>query len=130
MNSEPSTPPGAGGRRSKAVRCAEIGTASWEAAARAQQAATPDHSDSYALGGELDATLRAMQDLARVLAEQVAGYGEGRPVYDDTRTVDPRGRLHAAAAELAELARLLGAAQRPAAAYWSAIGHVGVEVTP
>ena len=82
---------------------ADLGATSWVQAVRAQLDAAPDHADFYALAGEMAATLSALQDGANVLRRQVARYGEGRDVYDDTRTVDPHARL----AEAAELLALL-----------------------
>jgi hypothetical protein len=107
---------------------AERGTGAWEDTARLQRWATPDHADFYALAGEVVATLYALDDLAQVLRRQVAGYGQGRPVYDDTYgRVDPAVRLAAAVAELDGLRGLVQAAQVPANRFWSAIGHIGVE---
>jgi|GEM_PF-3384147 len=115
--------------RPEAVQRAEVGAQAWRAAARHQLMAVPDHADFYSLGGDLVATLHALQDLSRVLDGQVQQYGQGRPVYDDTRTMDPQERLTAAAVELEALAAALGAATWSADRFWSAIGHVGVEVT-
>jgi hypothetical protein len=112
------------------VRRAEAGTGGWEDAVRLQRWATPDHPDFYALAGEMVATLRALDDLARVLRRQVAGYAQRRALYDDTHTVDPQIRLSEAAVELGRLTEYVQAAQSPANRFWSAIGHIGTGVTP
>src|SRR3954470_17556749 len=96
-----------------AAQRAEAGTAGWEDAVRLQRWATPDHADFYALAGELDATLRAPDDLTQVLQRQVARYGDGRRLYDDTHQGDPAGRLVEATAELHDLMQYLHAAQVP-----------------
>jgi hypothetical protein len=111
---------------------AEAGTAAWEDAVRLQRWATPDHADFYALAPEIVATLHALEDLARVLRRQVAGYvaGQqvrGRAVYDDTRQHDPRRRLAEAATDLDILADRLLSAERAVNTFWSAIGHIGTE---
>ena len=90
------------------MRRAEAGTGGWEDAVRLQRWATPDHADFYALAGEMVATLRALDDLARLLRRQVAGYARtqqdrGRRLYDDTRQVDPAERLQTAVIALEEL---------------------------
>jgi hypothetical protein len=68
-----------------------------------------------------------MQDLAGVLGDQVAEYGRGRAVYDDTRSYDPEARLAEAADDLRQLGHALGVARRHANRFWSAISHIGVE---
>lgn len=123
--------------RPQAVQHAEAGAEAWVAAVRHQRTATPDHSDFYALGADLVATMRAVQDLARLLDDQVQRYGEHRPVYDDSRddvhgeagVVDPHARLTAAAVELEALTAELGAAIWSADRFWNAISHIGVEDT-
>jgi hypothetical protein len=75
------------------------------------------------------ATLRAVDDLTRVLDTQVTRYARRDDLYDDTRTVDPIERLHQAADELDDLRVALRDALGPANRFWSAIGHIGVEVT-
>jgi hypothetical protein len=109
---------------------AEAGTGGWEDAVRLQRWATPDHVAFYALGGEVVSTLYALDDLAQVLVRQVAGYGQGRRLYDDTRQVDPQSRLADAVGELAVLAGQLGDAARTANRFFSAVGHIGVEEDP
>ena len=112
-----------------AVTRADAAAEAWEDAVRLQRWAPADHADFYALGCEMVRTLQALDDLARLLGPRVRFYGRGRDVYDDTRAIDPTARLADAAAELELLAELLTAAQRPANRFWSAIGHIGVEVT-
>ena len=107
---------------------ADLGATSWVQAVRAQLDAAPDHADFYALAGEMAATLSALQDGANVLRRQVARYGEGRDVYDDTRTVDPHARLAEAAELLALLRDDLTPALRRTHAFWASISHIGVEV--
>ena len=116
------------GERPVAVQHAETGAAAWRTVARAQRVAAPDHADFYAVAGELVETLHALQDVASVLRRQVAGYGEGRRVYDDSATVDPALRLATAADRLELLRVALDPACEHANAFWSQIGHIGVEV--
>ncbi len=120
--------------RDTAVARAETGTGAWEDAVRLQRWATSDHADFSALACETVATLHALEDLARVLCRQVAGYAagqqaRGRVVYDDTRQIDPRRRLAEAGTDLDILADRLLSAERAANAFWSGIGHIGVEDT-
>ncbi len=112
--------------RPTAVQRAEAGAEAWVAAVRHQRGAIPDHSDFYALAGDMVATLRALQDLARLLDSQVQRYGEHRPVYDDSGRVDPHERLTAAAVELEAIADALGTVIWSADRYWNAISHIGV----
>ena len=119
-------------RDAQAVRRAEAGTSGWDDACRLQRWATPDHADFYALAGEIVSTLHGLEDLARVLGRQVAGYARaqqnrGQRVYDDTRQKDPQHRLAEAATELDILADRLRSAERAANSFWSTIGHIGVE---
>ena len=125
---------GGDGRDAAAVRRAEAGTGGWEDAVRLQRWATPDHADFYALAGEMVATLRALDDLARLLRTQVAGYARtqqdrGQVVYDDTRQVDPAERLQTAVIALGELRSGAGTAADWANTFWSVIGHIGTEMT-
>lgn len=117
-------------QRSPALDRAAEGTDGWEQVVRHQRHATPDHADFYALAGEIVTTLHALDDLAEILAGQVAGYAQGRPVYDDTRTVDPAARLAEATALLRDTRKGLRTAVVPANRFWSAIGHIGTETTP
>jgi hypothetical protein len=116
--------------RAPAIQHAEAGAEAWVAVVRHQLAAPADHSDFYALGGDMVATLRALQDLARLLDRQVQPYGEHRPVYDDSGEVDPHQRLTAAAVELEAVADALGAVIWSADRYWNAISHIGVDDAP
>lgn len=120
--------------RPDAVSHAEVGATAWRAVVLAQQSATPDHADFYALAGSLFEALVAVESLARVLARQVAGYadtvagsGEGFVVYDDSREVDPELRLYAAQERLDHLAATVATAGRRLDEFWNAIGHIGVE---
>jgi hypothetical protein len=113
--------------RATAVLAAEAGAERWHAAVVAQRPTAPDHADFYALGCELVRTLRALEALARLLSGQVADYGLGRRLYDDTGLIDPGERLAAASASLDNLAALLAGAERQANTYWSHIGHIGRE---
>ncbi|GAA4886395.1 hypothetical protein ACFQ34_21545 [Pseudonocardia benzenivorans] len=116
--------------RPEAVRQAAAGARAWRATVHAQGTAQLDHADFYGIAGELTYTLAAVAALAEVLAWQVAGYGEGRPVYDDSRVVDPRERLDAAAADLHELAARVREADRVLNTFWSRISHIGVQTAP
>jgi hypothetical protein len=71
-----------------------------------------------------------VDDLFGILAEQVTGYPAGRRLYDDTGETDPTDRLRHAVAELDAARNALHSAQRAANAFWSAIGHIGVEAQP
>ena len=120
--------------RPEAVRQADAGAQAWRAVVHAQGSATADHSDFYALAGELVNTLAAVESLARLLAGQVARYGEGQPdgqrVYDGSRTFDPGVRLHDAALDLGHLAATAAHARGDADRFWQAISHIGVEDAP
>lgn len=117
-----------------AVRAAEVGAQAWRQVVHEQGSAAPDHSDFYELAAHLVDTLRALNAVAAVLAGQVEGYadglGAGRQVYDDSRVVDPRQRLATAARHARDLAQAAAQAEMDANAFWSAISHIGVEVTP
>ena len=54
----------------------------------------------------------------------------GRRLYDDAGDTDPTDRLRHAVAELDAARDALHDAQRLANAFWSAIGHIGVEARP
>lgn len=116
--------------RAPAVVRAEDGANAWRDAARHQRRAPADHADFYALACDALATLHALEDLTRVLHEQVAGYAHGRAVYDDTRQVHPVARLAQAAAELETARAAIGDAAWAVNRFWSAIGHIGVEEAP
>ena len=116
--------------RPHALRSAETAATAWAETVEHQQQATPRHADFYALAGEVVATLYALDDLTVVLAAQVGRYGEGRLLYDDTRTVDPAARLAEASGACASCAPASAAATTAANEFWSAIGHIGVEESP
>lgn len=116
--------------RPPALRQAAIGEQAWLAAAEEQLAARPNHSDFYALAGHLSPTLYTLMHLASTLRGQVSAYGDDRPIYDDTRAVDPHIRLSRAAEHLAQLRDALADAHRHTESYWSEISHIGVGVTP
>jgi hypothetical protein len=117
--------------RSHAIQRAESGADAWREALNAHRAANPDHSDFYALAGEMVETLRMLDAVAGVLARHVGGYhaghgdGAGREVYDD-EGANPAHRLRAAVLALAETRHGLAGAERAANRFWSAIGHIGV----
>ncbi|MGD9531914.1 hypothetical protein [Pseudonocardia sp.] len=115
--------------RSAAVAHAEIGGDSWRSVAHAQRAATPDHSDWYAITGELVDTLRCLAAVASVLAQQAEGYGRGRVLRDDAGA-DPASRLVEAWSLGVQLRAEIDIAERTANRFWSAIGHIAVEVGP
>lgn len=125
MNTTPNTPPD--DERPLAVVRAEEGTDAWSDVTRYQRWISPDHAVFYALAGELVSTLHTFEDLTGVLVDQVNGYGTGRLLYDDMRTVDPAVRLADAVAQLREARTGLRAAATAVNEFWSAIGHVGVE---
>lgn len=112
-----------------AVASAEAGEQAWADAVRFQRWAAPDHADFYALAAAVVPTLYGLEDLANVLRQQVSRYAEGRRVYDDTREVDPAVRLADAAERLALMRDALATAHDHASGFWSAISHIGVEVT-
>jgi hypothetical protein len=115
---------------SAAVVRAEAGAQAWADAARLQLAAVADHGEFYGLAAALVPTLYALEDLTVVLRRQCAGYGLGRALYDDSGEVDPAVRLAEAAAHLARVRDALADAHRYTNAFWSAIGHIGVEAHP
>jgi hypothetical protein len=114
--------------RAPAVVRAEQATDAWDDVARLQKWASPNHADFYALAGELVGTLHAVEDLTCVLAGQVAGYGTGRTLYDDTHAVDPAARLAEARTQLDAALGAISTASSRLNECWSTIGHVGVEV--
>ncbi len=117
--------------RPEALRQADIGAQAWREVVHAQQSTTPRHADFYALAGAMVETLGVIESLALVLIGQVVGYAdsqaEGECVYDDTRLVDPRERLDAAAGFLSALIGRVSSAAEAVNEFWSAIGHIGVE---
>jgi hypothetical protein len=88
-----------------------------------------DHAGFYDLAAELVATLRSLEDLADTLAGQVAGYGTGRRLRDDTGA-DPAARLGRAVAEATGLRINLAAAVADGERFWSAVGHISLEHPP
>lgn len=110
-----------------AVQHAEAGADSWRSAVLSQRTGAVDHADIYALAGSVVDVLRALDDLSGLLAVQVGRYGVGRRVYDDEGR-DPADRLMGAVAHLREARAALGSADAAVNAFWSAIGHIGVEV--
>ncbi len=116
--------------RPRALRSADTAATAWAETVEHQQEASPRHADFYALAGEMVATLYALDDLTVLLARQVGGYGQGRLLYDDTRTTDPADRLADAIACLHGMRTGLATTSAAANAFWSAIGHIGVEEAP
>ncbi|MDN5859117.1 MAG: hypothetical protein L0H84_10880 [Pseudonocardia sp.] len=113
--------------RPVAVVHAEIGGDSWRSVVHAQQSATPDHGDWYAITGEAVDTLRCLAAVVSVLAQQVRGYGHGRVLRDDTG-LDPTVRLAQASSLAAQLRVEIDHAEATANRFWSQIGHIAVEV--
>ena len=107
-----------------ATSYASEGANAWRKAVHAQISAPAAHSDFYALAADLVDTLRAFDGLLGVLGRQVAGYVDGRDLYDDA-DADPLERLRAAERHLAVTRRWLAEAERAANGFWSAIGHIG-----
>jgi hypothetical protein len=107
-----------------ATSFASDGASAWRKAVHAQLAAPPAHGDFYALAADVVDTLRAFDGLLGVLARQVAGYADGRELYDDSGA-DPSDRLRTAGQHLATVRRHLTEAERAANEFWSAIGHIG-----
>ena len=116
--------------RPRAVRSADAASIGWVETVEHQQDAPPRHADFYDIAADVVATLYALDDLSVVLARQVGGYGQGRALYDDTRTVDPADRIAEAVAYLRGMRAGLAATTAAANSFWSAIGHIGVEVVP
>ena len=113
-----------------ALRSAETAATAWAETVEHQLEAPPRHADFYALAGEMVATLNALDDLSVLLARQVGRYGQGRALYDDTHTTDPADRLTEAVDHLRSMRAGLVTASAAANGFWSAVGHIGVEVTP
>lgn len=115
-----------------AVTAGESGARWWATAAQVQReirTETLDHADFYDLAGELAATLRSLEDLADTLARQVGRYGSGRDLRDDAGC-NPRARLMRAVTEASSLRIDLAAAVGDSERFWSAIGHIGLELPP
>jgi hypothetical protein len=113
-----------------AVAAAENGARWWATAVQVQRMTRSealDHSGFYDLAAELVATLRTLEDLADILARQTAGYGTGRRLRDDAGG-DPTERLGRAMAEATALRINLAAAVQDGERFWSAIGHIGLDL--
>jgi hypothetical protein len=115
-------------RRPHALRSAEAAVTAWAETVELQQQATPEHADFYALAAEMVVALHALDDLSVLLARQVGVYGQGRVLYDDTRTTDPADRLAEAVACLRGMRTGLVTTTAAANEFWKAIGPIGVEV--
>lgn len=115
--------------RAQALLHAESGATRWREAVHAQRSARPDHGEFYELAAHLVDTLRVLDALCGVLGPQVAGYADGRPVYDDEGG-DPQARLRSAVLHLAVVRQCVSDAEQAAADFWSAISHIGVRATP
>lgn len=96
---------------------------------RIERTADPEHGEWYRIAGEMVGTLRALQGMASLLRDRVTRYDEDRIVRDDEGR-DPAARLDECNAQLIELEAVLVSADSAANAFWSSVGHVGVEVQP
>jgi hypothetical protein len=115
-----------------AVAAGVNGARWWATAAQVQRMTRSealDHAVFSDVAAELVATLRSLEDLADTLARQSAGYGTGRRLRDDTGA-DPAARLGRAMAEATALRLDLAAAVRDAERFFSAVGHIGLELPP
>jgi len=112
--------------RPAAVVAAETGADGWTEVARHQKWAAADHADFYSIAGDALATVNALEDLTEILAGQVASYGQGRAVYDDSHVVDPAARIADAVAQLGAAHAALRQVSRAVNEFWSAVGHIGV----
>jgi hypothetical protein len=117
--------------RAVPVRDAETGSRAWRRVVHVQRSSCPDHSDFYALAGEMVDTLRALDSLTGLLARQTADYPAcvtraGGQLYDD-ENANPVHRLRSAVLALAETRQALSGAERAANRYWSAISHIGID---
>ncbi|WP_281689919.1 hypothetical protein [Pseudonocardia thermophila] len=113
--------------RPVAIKHAEHGADTWRSAVHAQLAAAPDHSDFYAITGEIVDTLRSLESLARLIGRQVAGYGDDHVLRDDEPGHDPAERIAAGAHHAEQLAGAIATAERMANLLWSEIGHIAIE---
>lgn len=112
-----------------AVQHVESAAEACRSAFLTQRTASPDHADFYALAGAVVDVLRAVDALLGVLAQQVGRYGVGRRLYDDEGH-DPAERLAGAVAHLGMARDALGTADAAFSAFWSSVGHIGMEVEP
>ena len=110
----------------EAVVAAEAGTRAWRQAVDIQRTAAPDHTDFYALAGELVDTPQSPQALIGVLSQQVCAYDQDRVLRDDAGMA-PQVRLCAASSALNNAWFSIIAAERSANRFCSRIGHIGVE---
>lgn len=101
----------------------------WEEAVRIERTADPEHGAWYTIAGEMVGTLRALQSMTTLIADRLASYDEDRILRDDEGH-EPAARLDECNARLTELEAILGSADSAADAFWSSVGHVGVEVAP
>jgi hypothetical protein len=114
--------------RPAAVQHADRAAAGWRSVAHIQPATISDHSDLYAITGEIVETLWCLESVAGVLGQQIAGYGESHILRDDELGRDPAERVASAADYARQLAAAIARAERIANLLWSEIGHVAVEV--
>lgn len=112
---------------SVAVEHVEAAAGSCRSAFLAQGTASVDHADFYGLAGNVVDVLRALDALTGVLVNQVGRYADGRRIYDD-QGEDPAERLTVAVAQLGEARAALSSTEAAFDAFWSSIGHIGVEV--
>lgn len=89
----------------------------------------PAHEDFYVWGWALSELTMRLQDGARVLSRQVAGYADRRILRDDEGE-DPAARLLEVREHLTELVSALGRANEAARLYHSTVGHIAVAVDP
>jgi hypothetical protein len=113
-----------------AVAQAEQGADGWHDAVALQSYASAEHADFYALAAAMVSTLHSLDDIAGVLRRQVRGYARRTDLYDDTRQIDPADRLMQACDELTVVRTALVTAAGAANRFWSAVGHIGIEVQP
>lgn len=125
------TPPGhAPDDYPPAARDAESGSRAWRRVVHTQRTASPDHSDFYALAGEVVDTLRSLDSLTGLLIGQTAHYpataiDAGGRLYDD-ENANPAHRIRSAVLALAETRQALATAERATNRFWSVISHLGI----
>lgn len=115
-----------------AVAAAETAAHWWSVAVAAQRSVrleVLEHADFYDLAAEAVGTLRSIEQLAELLARQVGSYGGGRSLRDDSGC-DPAARLVRAVADVAALRIAVASAVAEGERFWSAIGHIGLEINP
>ena len=114
------------------VTAAETGAQWWACATASlhlRLRGSLSHADLHDLAGELVTTLQALEGLTSALARHTEAYAERGDLRDD-EDADPTARLELGVAEVREVGRLLGTALRPANAFWSAVGHIGLQLDP